>query len=133
MKKESLLAPLEFRFTAEADIAQFGPGWHDYDEAAIVTQPARTLAALEAELGEKLVKVMNDFRQDGALGNLAATWLALRLERQRHGKPLIPFAEYSPTIMLTEWRVADQPDTEVPAVPLEQTTTADSATSPATE
>jgi hypothetical protein len=77
MNKESLLKPMEVRFTEPADIERYGADWHTYDELAIVTQPAKVLVPLELEIGAPLVVAMDGFRESSVYGDSVAAWLAL--------------------------------------------------------
>jgi hypothetical protein len=99
MDKDALLKPLQVRFTQPADIERYGGGWHTYDELALVTTPARDLMRLEARLGITLVDMMRGVRESSVLGDSAAAWVAL----QQEGSDL-PFEDFSPAIMLAEWR-----------------------------
>lgn len=99
MNKQALLAPLQVRFTEDKDVGQWGSDWYVYDELALVTTPARDLMRLEAELGVPLVDVMEGVRSSSVLGDTGAAWLALRMAGVD-----ITFLEFSPAIMLAEWR-----------------------------
>ena len=101
MDKQSLLKPVEFRFTTPEDIEKYGADWYRYDELAICSLSARTLIELETEMDTPLASVMDGFRQDSVFGALAASWLALHMTGKR-----IPFAEFDPLVMLLEWRIA---------------------------
>lgn len=100
MQEKSLLAPIRFRFVDEADVARWGAEWYVYDEGAIVRAPARDLVALERELGMTLISAMNGFRDDSVLGNLAATWLAVRAVDPKLAGP---FDDFTPLIMLINY------------------------------
>lgn len=107
MDKSALLKPMQVRFTEPADVERYGAGWHTYNELAIVTTPARDLIRLEARLGITLVDAMRGMREGSALGDTAAAWLALAFEGSD-----IPFEDFSPAIMLVEWR--PKPEDEDP-------------------
>lgn len=96
------LLRLEFRFTTDEDKAAHGEGWHAYDEAALIRQPARSLVQLEGEIGLPLVDVMNGVRENSVIGDTCAAWLALRA-----GGAAVAFRDFSPAIMLTEWRLME--------------------------
>jgi hypothetical protein len=108
MDKTALLKPLQIRFTEPADIEAYGDDWHTYDELDLVTRPARDLIRLEAEIGITLVDAMRGVREDSALGNTVCAWLAVRA-----GGSNVAFAEFSPAIMLAQWRTRPE-DEEVP-------------------
>lgn len=105
MREESLMAPMRFQFTEPGDIERYGDGWWTYDEAQLVRLPAREQVRLEVEIGIPLVNVMDGCRRDSVMGNLAATWLAVRaVDAGLAG----PFAAWQPCVMLAVWERADQ-------------------------
>jgi hypothetical protein len=118
MKASSLLKPLRFRFTEDADAKAYGDDWVIYDEAQIVRLPARALSALEVEIGLPLLNVMQGMRDETVMGHLAGSWLALHLvDPGRAGS----FDDYSPVATLIEWeRVDGAPKADMSA-PLDST------------
>jgi len=102
MQRDALLPPLEFRFTEPQDVALYGDEWITYSELDIATTDSRKLIAWEAEIGAPLPAVMDGQREDSIFGNMGATWLGLKLAGRS-----FPFAEYSPTTMLIEWRTKE--------------------------
>lgn len=131
MRTRALLEPYRFRFTDDADIARFGPGWYVYDEAAIVRLPARQLVALEAALGgPKLVNAMTEFAEDGIMGRLAATWIGVHLTDPGLAGE---FDKYDAAVILISFeQISDQAEGDV-AAPLDPTPSEASPTSPSTE
>jgi hypothetical protein len=108
VQEKSLIKPIRFRFTDPEDVARWGDRWYVYDEGAIVRTPARELVALEQELGMTVISAMNGFRDDSVLGNLAATWLAVRaVDPELAG----PFDDFTPLIMLINYEsIPDEVD-----------------------
>jgi len=97
------LPPAWFRFTDPEDQGKYGENWYRYDESAIMRKRGRDLVALENDLGMPLVSALNGFRESSTLGDLAATWLALReVDPARAGD----FDEYNPITTLLEWTAA---------------------------
>jgi len=103
----SLLRPLRFRFTHAADIQEYGDDWHVYNEAEWTALPARELMRYEIEIGIPLVDVMDGVRKSSAFGDLAASWLALKLEGSA-----LRFSDYNPHVMMIEWERVPQDETE---------------------
>lgn len=103
------LLRLEFRFGTDEDRAAYGDGWLAYDEAALIRRPARDLMRFEGEIGAPLVDVLNGVRSDSVFGDTCAAWLALRLAGGD-----VAFADFSPTIMLTEWRLMEDEQGKAP-------------------
>lgn len=101
--KDSLIAPMEFRFTEQRDTEKYGNGWRLYDELAIVTTPARALLPLELEMGISISTIMQGMREDSVLGDTGAAWLALRMAGEA-----VPWDTFDPCIMLAEWRQASE-------------------------
>ena len=101
----AFLKPLRFRFTEPADIKKYGRSWHVYDESDWARRPARELTQYEAEIGIPLADVMTGVRQSSAFGDMAATWLALKLEGRD-----IPFEDYNPIVMTIDWEVRPEED-----------------------
>lgn len=99
MDKDSVLRPIQVRFTEPADVEAYGDGWHTYDELQMITLPARVLIPLENEIGVPLPEVMTGVRVSSVFGDTAAAWLALRFEGHA-----VPFAEFNPVITLATWR-----------------------------
>lgn len=129
MREESLMASVKFRFTEPADVQTFGDRWWVYDEAQLVRLPARELVRLEGEIGAPLVEVMEGCRRDSVFGNLAAMWLAIRLDdRDLAG----PFAQFNPCVMLAVWDKADQGE-DLAAAPLDPGPSDGSPSTPPTE
>jgi hypothetical protein len=126
MNKESLLKPMEVRFTEPADIERYGADWHTYDELAIVTQPAKVLVPLELEIGAPLVVAMDGFRESSVYGDSVAAWLALHFEGTH-----VPWPDFQPAIMLAEWRT--KPDVEPGKAPAAVSDPADSSPSADTQ
>lgn len=106
MDKDALIKGLRFRFTEADDVQKYGSDWHVYDELAIVRQPARVLMGLEIQMGTSVADVFKGFRRSTTLGELAAVWLALRLE----GKEFA-FSEFDPMIHTLAWE--EIPDEEL--------------------
>lgn len=110
MNKDALLAPLQVRFTEDADVAEYGSDWFTYNELMLVTTPAGDLMRLEAELGVPLVDVMRGVRESSILGDTAAAWIALR-----QAGVDVAWDSFRPIIMLAQWRKA--PPAEDPKDP----------------
>lgn len=100
MDKEALLRPIQVQF-AEQDRETYGADWYTYDELALITRPARDLIRMEAEIGITIVDAMTAVRQDAALGDTFAAWVAVRASGSN-----VAFLEFSPSIMLASWRAA---------------------------
>lgn len=98
MDRDALVKGMRFRFTEPEDVEKYGSDWHVYDELSILRQSARTQMGLEVQMGISIADAFRGFRRSTTLGELAAAWLALRLE----GKEF-PFSEFDPMIHLTEW------------------------------
>jgi hypothetical protein len=94
---------LQFTFTTESDVKAYGAGPHLYDEYQIVALPARTLVELETATGITAAAMLNGVRISSAMGDLAATWVALKLAG---GDGLPDFADYNPAVMTIEWAAA---------------------------
>jgi len=126
MDARTALAPVEFRFTDEGDVATYGDRWYRYAETDLIRLPARTLIQLEADLGMPIVDVMNGMRLSTVLGDTAAAWLGVRAEDpERAG----PFDQFNPITMLIHWRKAvDEGKDEAPT---EQEVTPDAPATPA--
>lgn len=121
------LLDLEFRFQAPDDIDAYGADWHRYDERAILAMPAQTLIRMEAALGAPLTDVMNGVRESSVFGDTCAAWIALRLE----GKSPDRFTDFSPAIMISEWREHQEAEVEEPGkAPTPETDTATASASP---
>lgn len=101
------LGPVWFRFTDPADMAKYGDRWYEYHESKVLRQNARTLIALETDLGMPLVAVMNGFRASTVLGDTAAAWMGVRaVDQERAGD----FDQFAPITMMIEWsRTAPEP------------------------
>jgi hypothetical protein len=107
--------PLEFCFTDPDDVARYGDRWFTYSEPDLIRRSARELIELEAELGMPLVDVMNGARMRSVLGNLAAAWLGVR---DFDPKLAGPFDEFTPLVMLINWRAkADEGKAEAGTEP----------------
>lgn len=92
-----------FKFEHPDDIKAYGDDWIVYDEHAIAELPARELVALEVAMVTPLVDIMNGMRAGSTMGDLGATWVALKM-RERAGADAPPdFAEYDPHTMLMDW------------------------------
>lgn len=102
------LLDLDLRFTAPDDIETYGDRWYRYDERALLARPAQELIRLENAIGAPLTDVMNGIREDSVFGDTCAAWLAL----EAAGKAPDVFREFSPAIMLSQWRkhVEEQED-----------------------
>lgn len=98
----SLLKPLRFRFTDPQDIADYGDRYWIYDESAITSQRARTLMALEQEMGLPIADVMNGVRASSAVGDMAGSWLAMKLDPDT-GDKAPAFDDYNPIVMMIVW------------------------------
>lgn len=107
----SLIKPLRFRFTDPQDIADYGERWWSYDESAIIGHRARTLMALEQEIGAPVADVFAGFRASSAFGDLAGTWLAMKLDPD-FGDKIPDFEDYNPIVMKIEFRVVPDEDLE---------------------
>jgi hypothetical protein len=107
INQRQLLVPYRFRFTDDADIKLYGDEWFVYHEAEIVRLPSRTLVAYEMATGLPLPDIMNGIRANSVLGNLAASWVALRLA----GKD-VAWADYSPLITFTVWEEVPEEERE---------------------
>jgi hypothetical protein len=118
--RDSLIEPLQVRFTEPEDIEKYGADWYVYDELMFVTKPARELIPLEMEIGAPLATVMDGVRESSVFGDTAAAWLAMRAAGQA-----VPFAEFNPIIMLAQWR--KMPKGEPGKAPAEDSAPADSA------
>lgn len=105
MNRDSLIGPMELRFTEPDDVERYGEGPYVYDELAIVTQPAKVLVPLELEIGAPLASAMDGFRESSVFGDSVAAWLALHFAGKH-----IPWPEFTPAIMLADWRVAPPKD-----------------------
>lgn len=103
MDRDSLLKPMEVRFTEPADIERYGAGPYIYDELAIVTLPAKVLVPLELEIGAPLVTAMDGFRESSVFGDSVAAWLALHFSGTH-----VPWPDFQPAIMLAEWRTVKE-------------------------
>ena len=115
--RDSLIAPMEVRFVEPDDVEKYGGDWHTYDELAIVTTPAKKLIEWESEVGSSLANVMDGFRQSSVFGDTVAAWLALVMDGKR-----VPFADFTPLIMLAEWRIKKVEAPKEPAADSDQTT-----------
>lgn len=98
----SLLKPLQFRFTDPQDIADYGDRYWIYDESIITAQRARTLMALEQEIGLPIADVMNGVRASSAMGDMAGSWLAMKLDPD-YGDKAPAFENYNPIVMMIKW------------------------------
>jgi hypothetical protein len=105
----NFLKPLRFRFEHPDDVAIYGDSWHVYDEAAIADLPGRQLIALETQIGTPIATVMEGVRVSSSFGDLAATWVALKMAD--HPK-CPPFAEFNVHTMLTDWEAAPEDEVE---------------------
>src|SRR3982751_5295612 len=98
--RQSLIAPMEVRFVEPDDVENYGGEWFTYDELAIVTTPAKKLIEWESEIGSSLANVMDGFRQSSVFGDTVAAWLAFVMAGRA-----IRFDQFTPMIMLAEWRI----------------------------
>lgn len=89
---------LQFTFTHPDDVEKYGDQPYLYDEPALAGMSARDLAALEKEIGQPIVGVLNDLRENRPLANLFLTWWALR----RAGVD-VDLDKYDPHTMMIEW------------------------------
>lgn len=106
----SLLKPLQFRFTDPDDIAQYGDRYWIYDESAIIGSRARTLMALEQEIGAPMADIMAGVRASSAFGDMAGSWVAMKLDPESADK--VPaFEDYNPIVMMIKW--SPVPDAEL--------------------
>jgi hypothetical protein len=105
----NFLKPLRFRFEHPDDVAIYGDGWHVYDEPAIADLPGRELIALETQVGTPMPVVMEGVRVSSSFGDLAATWVSLKMED--HPK-CPPFAEFNVHTMLTDWEAVPEAEVE---------------------
>lgn len=118
------LLRLEFHFTAPDDVAKYGERWFRYDETEIIKKSARDLINLEAQIGAPLADVLNGVRADSIFGDTCAAWMALRAAGVD-----VAFRDFSPAIMLAEWRlVEDEVDAGKASTP--ETDTSPDAVSP---
>lgn len=106
MDKGALLAPSRFRFTVESDVQAYGDQWYRYDELSIITRPGRELIELEQEMGSSVADVFRGFRAGTTMGEMYASWLALRCM----GNP-VKLDDYNPIVHLMEW-AKGEPDPE---------------------
>jgi hypothetical protein len=98
------LDPIWFRFTDPQDIGKYGEQWMAYDESRLMRLPGRTLLGFEESMDMPLVKVMNEFRKDTTIGDLAVAWLSLAmLDPARAGA----WDEFNPIVNLIEWTGTD--------------------------
>ena len=111
-----------FRFEHPDDIERFGGEWIIYDEHKIAELPARELIPWEIEMMTPLIDVMNGMRAGSVMGDLGATWLALKVRALAGGDQAPAFAEYNPFTMLLDWEPAPEdegkeeaPDSQSPA------------------
>src|ERR1700750_50056 len=89
-----------FRFTHEADAGKYGSDWYEHSEADLLRKPARELIALEEAMGIPVLRAINAFRRQEALGDLAVSWLGVHLaDPARAGD----FDEFNPITNLIEW------------------------------
>ena len=108
------LKPVWFRFTSADDQGKYGEGWFRYSEAEIISAPARDLIALERELGMTIHAMMNNFRSDSTLGDLAVSWLGVRsVDPARAGE----FDSFNPMTNMIDW-TAEDPDPKEPEMPV---------------
>lgn len=112
-----ILKPWRVRLTDPDDIARYGDRWWVYDESAVMRLPVDELAAIEAQIYPiRLKGAMEDYRQDGVMGDLIALWVAMRIAADP-AHPAPAFADFKPLIMLADWQRV--PDEEVdPGAPL---------------
>jgi hypothetical protein len=108
-RREQALRPLQVRFTEPADVEEYGDGWFTYDELAILTTSARELIEIEQQIGVALPRVLDSIRAEQVFGDLASAWIAVRAS----GNP-VPFDRFSPMIMLADWRIRPDDETESP-------------------
>lgn len=98
------LDPIWMRFTDPDDAGKYGDRWYVYDESAIMRMRARAQMEIEGELGFPLASMMNGLRHSTALGELAATWLAVRaIDLARAGD----FDDFNPLLSMVQWSVVD--------------------------
>ena len=107
----SLLKPLQFRFTDPQDIADYGDRWWTYDESAIIGHRARALMLLEQEIGVPIANVMDGVRASSVFGDMAGTWIALKLDPE-FGDKAPDFEDYDPIVMAIKWRPLPTEDLE---------------------
>lgn len=131
---KALLKPFRLQFTAPADVEKYGDGWYVWDEAVVLALPARELIVIEREividLRLRLVDAIQSCRNDGVAGELACSWIAVRLADPNLAGAL---ADYNPAVKAIEWEQIPD-DQAVPAeVPLDPTPETDSTSTAAPE
>lgn len=112
MRAAQALDPVEVQFTDEEDVKRYTDRWWRYDESAIIRLPTRRLIELEAALGMPLVDVMNGVRLRTVLGDLAGAWVAVHLADPETAGP---FDDFTPLILLAQWRPAQDDEGKAPA------------------
>jgi hypothetical protein len=94
-----LMAPTEFRFVDEADVATYGDGWWVWNEVELTRLPAQDIIPLEEAVGMPLVSVIREVRRGMTSGALAAMWIAMH-----RGGHEAEWAKFNPAVLLAEWR-----------------------------
>lgn len=114
----NLWPPMRFRFTAEADVAEYGDGWWTWDEVALAGRPARELIAFEEVVDVEFPRLVRRLHDGGdTVAHLAAMWIAVRLAGRE-----VAWNDFNPAVWLTKWEPvplgrAEAPDSGEPPKP----------------
>lgn len=90
---------VQFTFDHPDDAAKYGPGPHVYEEIQLASLPGRELASLEQQFGEPIPEIMNGFRDNRSMADLAVIWWALR----NAGQDVPEWAAFDVHTMLVSW------------------------------